>query len=307
MAHHHHHNHGSGAKRLGWTIVLNVGITIAEVIGGLVSGSLALLSDAGHNLSDVIALVLAYFGSRGAAMKPTKRSTYGFKRLEVVTALINALSLVAISVYIIIEAFHRYADPKEINAPVMLSVAVLGLLGNVLSVWILHRDRNKTINNRAAFLHMLYDAVSSVAVIIGGIIIIFSGWYLLDLILSVLIAMMILWSSLDILKEATGIFMEAVPQNIDIDEVSRSISSVDGVREAHHLHIWSISSTHVALSCHIRVSEEDASKIPIIISAVNKMLLEKHGIDHATIQPETDLCPEQPVQADLPLGESDDQ
>jgi len=177
----HQHSHKTDAKKLGWTILLNFGITVAEVIGGVASGSLALLSDAGHNLSDVIALILAYFGARGAAIKPTKRSTYGFKRLEVVTALINALSLVAIAVFITDEAFHRYAAPKTIDGSIMLSVATLGLIGNILSVWILHRDRNRTINNRAAFLHMLYDAISSVAVIIGGIIIIISGWYLLDL------------------------------------------------------------------------------------------------------------------------------
>jgi len=279
--------------------LLNVVITAAEVVGGLLSGSLALLSDAGHNLADVISLILAYFGARGAALKPTKRSTYGFKRLEVVTALVNALSLVAIAIFITNEAFHRYADPKDINGPVMLSVAALGLVGNLLSVWILHRDRNKTINNRAAFLHMLYDAISSVAVIIGGIIIIFSGWYLLDLILSVLIAMMILWSSLDILKEATGIFMEAVPRGVDVDEVGRTIESVDGVCEAHHIHIWSISSSHVALSGHIKVTEDRAADIPAIIAAVNRALLERHGIDHATIQPETEHCPGKPVQSDL--------
>ena len=300
MAHHHHH-HESDAKKLGWTILLNVIITAAEAIGGFLSGSLALLSDAGHNLSDVIALVLAYFGAKGAARKPTARSTYGFKRLEVVTALINALSLVAISVFITFEAFHRYSNPQVINGPVMLTVASIGLLGNLFSVWILHRDRNKTINNRAAFLHMLYDAVSSLAVIIGGIIIIFSGWYLLDLILSVLIAMMILWSSLDILKEATGIFMEAVPRGIDVEEVRGSIEAIDRVCEAHHIHIWSISSTQAALSCHIKVAEADTGHIPEIISAINIMLLDKHGIGHATIQPETDLCPGHPIQPDLPL------
>jgi cobalt-zinc-cadmium efflux system protein len=302
MTYDHHH---TDSKKLGWTILLNVGITAAEAIGGILSGSLALLSDAAHNLSDVIALVLAYFGARGAAMKPTKRSTYGFKRLEVVTALINALTLVAISLFITKEAFNRYADPQEINGTIMLSVAVIGLLGNVLSVWILHRDRNKTINNRAAFLHMLYDAISSVAVIIGGIVIIFSGWSLLDLILSVLIAMMILWSSLDILKEAAGIFMESVPSGIDVDEVTQSIASVDGVRDVHHLHVWSISSTQVALSCHIKVSADTATHFPDIIRAVNDILRDRHGIGHASIQPETDLCPENPVQSILPLNDDE--
>lgn len=308
MGHYHHgevHTHQSGTARLGWTILLNLIITAAEVVGGLISGSLALLSDAGHNLSDVIALILAFFGAKGAALKPTKRSTYGFKRLEVVTALINAISLVAIALYIIYEAFRRYADPQQIDGTIMLTVAVIGLLGNVFSVWILHRDRNKTINDRAAFLHMLYDAVSSVAVIIGGIIIILSGWYLLDLILSVLIAVMILWSSFDILKEAGGIFMESAPKGIDVDDVAATIASVNGVRDVHHLHVWSISSSQIALSCHIDLDERDRGCCPEVIREVHKVLLDQHGIDHATIQPEVGVCPEQPSVMQLPTGSKD--
>lgn len=294
-----------GAKKLGWTILLNLGITAAEAVGGLLSGSLALVSDAGHNLSDVFALILAYVGARGAVMRPTKRSTYGFKRLEVFTAVINAVSLVIIALYIIWEAFRRYAEPQEIDGLLMLSVAAVGLLGNLLSVWILHRDRQATINSRAAFLHMLYDAISSVAVIIGGIVIIISGWYLLDLILSVLIAMMILWSSLDILKEAAGIFMESVPRGVDIDRVGRSIAVVPGVKDVHHLHIWSLSSSQAALSCHIILDEGDYQRFPEIVRDVTLMLQKTYGIDHATIQPEGPLCPEQPVQSRLPHRDGD--
>ena len=180
------------SRKLLWTILLNVAITAAETIGGLLSGSLALLSDAGHNLSDVLALALALVGSWGAARRPTSKATYGLGRLEVATALINALSLVAIALFILYESFQRYASPTTIQVPIMLIVAAIGLAGNLLSVYILHGDHKHNINSRAAFLHMLYDAISSVAVIIGGIVILFTGWVLLDLILSVLIAMMIL-------------------------------------------------------------------------------------------------------------------
>jgi len=303
MMAHHEHRHDQSSRRLGWTILLNIGITAAEVVGGIVSGSLALLSDAGHNFSDVIALVLAYFGAWGSTLPPTKRSTYGFKRLEVVTAFINALSLVAIALFITYEALHRYASPVPIHAPVMLTVAVIGLLGNILSVWVLARDRDRTINTRAAYLHMLYDAVSSVAVIIGGVIILFSGWYLLDLILSVLIAVMILWSGLDVLKEASGIFMEAAPRGVDIDDVSRSIRSVPGVADVHHLHIWSISSNQIALSCHIALTDSKSGDFPAVIKAIHTALKERHGIDHATIQPEVNICPERPV---LPIPSPSD-
>ncbi len=295
----HDHKHDASGKRLGITILLNIGITAAEAIGGVLSGSLALLSDAGHNLSDVIALILAYFGARGARMKPTKRSTYGFKRLEVVTAFINALALVAISLFIVIEAFGRYKNPQPIQATLMLSIAAIGLLGNLLSVWILRRDRHKTINARAAFLHLLYDALASVAVIIGGIVILLSGWYLVDLILSVIIAMMIFWSSLDIIKEAGGVFMEAAPKGIDVDEVARTIASIPKVKGVHHLHVWSISSSQVALSCHICLSQEDFTDYPAVILAVHEALREAYGIDHATIQPEGDQCPEHIVQSSL--------
>jgi len=301
----HDHTHDTSGKNLGITILLNIVITAAEAVGGVLSGSLALLSDAGHNLSDVIALVLAYFGARGARMKPTKRSTYGFKRLEVVTALINALALVAISLFIVIEAFGRYKDPQPIQATMMLSIAVIGLLGNLLSVWILRSDRHKTINARAAFLHLFYDALASVAVIAGGIVILFTGWYMVDLILSVIIAMMIFWSSLDIIKEAGGVFMEAAPKGIDVDEVARTIASVPRVRDVHHLHVWSISSSQIALSCHICLAQEDFSDYPAIILAIHDVLLEKYKIDHATIQPEGEQCPEHIIPPSLGTRQKD--
>ncbi len=292
----HNHSHDSSGKRMGITILLNIVITAAEAVGGVLSGSLALLSDAGHNLSDVIALILAYFGARGAQMKPTKRSTYGFKRLEVVTAFINAMALVAIAVLIVIEAFGRYRHPEPIHATLMLSIAAVGLAGNLLSVWILHRDRHKSINTRAAFLHLFYDALASVAVIVGGIVILLTGWYPVDLILSVIIAMMIFWSSLDIIKEAGGVFMEAAPRGIDVDEVARTIAAVPKVKGVHHLHVWSISSSQVALSCHICLAPEDFGDYPAIILAVHDAVREQYGIDHATIQPEGDQCPEHIVQ-----------
>jgi cobalt-zinc-cadmium efflux system protein len=295
MSRHRDHPHPHGTRRLGWTILLNVGITAAELVGGVISGSLALLSDAGHNFSDVIALILAYFGAWGSTLRPTKRSTYGFKRLEVVTAFINALSLVAIALFIVYEALQRYARPVPIHAPVMLIVAVIGLAGNLLSVWLLAGGRERTLNTRAAYLHMLYDAVSSVAVIIGGVVILLSGWYLFDLILSAVIAMMILWSGLDVLKEAGGIFMESVPRGIDVDEVSRSIRAVPGVADVHHLHIWSISSEQIALSCHIALTEAKSRDFPAVIRTIHEMLKDKHGIGHATIQPEGEVCPEQPL------------
>ena len=297
MSGHHHHTHHrtdrpTDSRRFGLTILLNIVITGAEAVGGVMSGSLALLSDAGHNLSDVIALILAWAGAKGARKAPTKKSTYGFKRLEVFTALINALSLVVIAGYIIVEAYHRYRDPRVIDVPLMLIIAVIGLAGNILSVWILHRIRNSNINNRAAFLHMFYDAVSSVAVIVGGVIIVFTNWYIVDLILSVIIAVMILWSGYGIIREAVAIFMEAVPAGIDIDKVKHTIANVPGVQDVHHLHIWSISSSRVALSCHVVLKECDRNRYAEIIREIHRHLAREHNIDHATVQPENEHCPE---------------
>ncbi|NOY89219.1 MAG: cation transporter [FCB group bacterium] len=290
MAHQHFDKHISG-KKLFWVIVLNAIITIAEFIGGIISGYLALIADAIHNLSDVAALCLAWLGVKGAAMPVTKKSTYGYKRIEVMTALISGVSLVVISIFIFKEAYNRFLNPKPISDPwLFLTIAVIGLLGNVFSILLLQKDKGKSLNMKAAFLHMAYDALSSVAVIIGGIIILVSGLYIIDVILSTLIAVMILWSSYMVIKEAVFIFMEAVPFDIDFDEVMDTIYNIPRVKDVHDLHIWSLSSHEIALSCHICLEEKDYQQGPEIIDQINEVLLDKFHIDHGTIQLEKEGC-----------------
>lgn len=274
-------------SRLFWVILFNLGITIAEVIGGVVTGYLALLADAVHNLSDVGALILAWFGAKSLDLPASKRTTYGYKRVEVMTAFISAVTLVAISIWIFIEAYDRFKHPQNIEDPFLfLSIAVIGLLGNLLSIWMLHSEKGKSLNMKAAWLHMAYDALSSVGVILGGVLILLFNLTIIDPILSVLIGVMILWSSYNVIQEATMIFLEAVPKGIDFDEVWEEIEHIGKVKGVHDLHIWSISSSEVALSCHILLDEVDYADGPDVIIAINLMLREKFKIGHGTIQVE---------------------
>jgi cobalt-zinc-cadmium efflux system protein len=290
MSDHSVYSHVSGRKLI-WTILFNLAITAAEFVGGLISGYLALMADAVHNLSDVAALVLAWFGVKGSAMPATKRSTYGYKRLEVMTAMLSAVALVVIAVFILREAYLRLVEPQTISHPwLFLSVAVIGLLGNLVSVWLLHTEKGKSLNMKTAFLHMAYDAISSVGVIIGGVIIILTGWYVIDVILSCLIALAIVYSSYLVIKEALLVFLEAAPAGIDFDEVLEAIRGVDKVRDCHHLHIWSLSSKEVALSCHVCLDEEDFQSGPDTIIEINRMLADRFDIGHGTVQIEKIRC-----------------
>lgn len=293
MTHTHEHSQAGSGGRLFATIVVNVVITAAEFIGGFLSGYLALVADAFHNLSDVASLLLAYFGEISSRKPATKQSTYGFKRIEVMTAFISAVALVVIAVYIFYEAYDRIINPLEISKPVLiLVIAGIGLAGNILSVWLLHPSKDKTLNIKAAFLHMLYDAISSVAVIIGAVFILKTGWTIIDPILAIIIGLMILWSSFDVLKEATMIFMEAVPKRLNIDEVYDEIIKHPVIQDAHHLHVWSLSSTSVAMSCHICIDPGEYDKSPQVIRDLNVMLHDKFHIEHSTIQSERRRCPD---------------
>ena len=290
MNHSHSHKFVSG-KKLGWTILFNVIITIAEFIGGIVSGYLALVADAAHNLSDVAALGLAWLGDKGSEMQAPKRSTYGFKRLEVMTAFISAVALVVIAIFIFIEAYGRLLSPQSLTHPTLfIVVAGIGLIGNVLSILLLHSEKGKSLNMKTAFLHMAYDAISSVAVLIGGVVILLTGLHIIDIFLSTIIAVMIMWSSYQVIKEAVMIFLEAVPPGLEFDEVYRSIAVTPRIKDVHDLHIWSLSSNDVALSCHVCIEKEDYVRGTEIIGAINTMLAEKYHIGHATIQLETDDC-----------------
>lgn len=298
----HHHSHSddhdhenittANRKRLGVVVFFNIIITVVEYIGGLLSGSLALISDAGHNLSDVLSLMLGYAGERVSERKPDKNYSFGLKRFETLIALINAISLIAIGIYILYEAVVRYSNPVPINIKILLPVAIIGLLGNLFSILVLNVNKESSLNLRAAFLHLLYDAVSSAAVIAVGIVLYFVDWLWVDVAVSIVIVVMIFWSSISVIMESLRIFLQGVPDSIDANEVYNSMLAIKNIGDIHGLHIWSINSSEVFLSCHICIDE---NLTPIntddIIRDTNQMLKEKFGINHTTLQVEnTNIC-----------------
>ncbi len=295
---HHHekhghrlHGHGGGALFLP-VIALNVLITVAEYVGGVLSGSLALISDAGHNLSDVLSLMLGYAGEKVSEKKPSRRYSFGLKRFEVLIALINSLSLLGIGIYIVYESVARFLHPRPIDVDIMLLVAGIGLAGNLASMAVLSRTRKGSLNLRAAFLHLLYDSLSSVGVVAAALILKFTGQYWIDLAVSVIIVVMLFISAADIIKESLRIFLQGTPPAIDPEKVSRKIMSVGGVGSVHGLHIWSVSSNEVFLSAHVCLSEEGAAgDTDSVIRSINSVLADNFSISHTTLQIErSPLC-----------------
>lgn len=284
------HEHNISGKKLGWTILLNSIITVTEFIGGALSGSLALVSDAGHNFSDVLSLIISYIGDKISKKKSTTKHSFGFKRVEIFTALINALALWAIGIIIIIEAIKRSYNPEPIALGLMLGIAVIGLVGNLVSVLILQREKDSNLNMKAAYLHLFYDTISSVAVIATAIIIYFTQWLILDVIVSIIIALMIFWSGFGIIKRTIHILMQGLPEGIDFEEVHKVIGKVPGVADVHSIHMWSINSEEIFLSCHITLKKKNANSDKIIHN-INKILEDKYHIEHTTIQVEKNkLC-----------------
>jgi cobalt-zinc-cadmium efflux system protein len=289
QCHGHQHGRRDAGYRLFFVIIFNLAITAAEYVGGILSGSLSLISDAGHNLSDVFSLALGYFGERFSRKKPSESFSFGMKRFEVLAALLNALTLVIIGGYIVYEAVHRLIEPETIDLSVMLPVAAIGLAGNAGSIIVLFKNRKGSLNLKAAFVHLFYDMLSSIGVIIAGLIIYFTGKYFVDIIISLLIVGMIIWSSVGIIIESGRIFMQGSPMGVDTREVLESISTVEGVRSVHGLHIWSINSNEIFLSCHICVDNLAERGTDSIISNINAMLESKYEIKHTAVQAENDL------------------
>jgi cobalt-zinc-cadmium efflux system protein len=283
--HTHPNEHNNGSNHIGWVVLFNIAITVAEYIGGVISGSLALISDAGHNFSDVLSLALSYSGEVLSRKKPTKLHSFGLKRAEVAVAVINAVSLCSLGVIIIAEAIRRFGHQQEISLKVMLPVAIIGLAGNFLSVLLLRSTKDKNLNIQSAYLHLFYDALSSVFVIVASITIAFTHWFVIDLIASLVIACLMIWSGVKVLWEALHIFMQGVPKDIDFDEVLNAIASVKGLESVHDLHIWSIDSKEAFLSCHACVPQDSSSAdINELVRKVNVILEERFNITHSAIQ-----------------------
>lgn len=287
MEHEHEHEHRPQTKgRLLATLAMTVLIMVAEAVGGWVSGSLALLADAGHMLTDALALLVAFAAVALSSLPADDRRTYGYRRLEILAALFNGVALVVLSGSIAMEAFERWQAPREIDSVVMGVVAGIGLVANLIGLFLLGGHRGN-LNVRAAFLHILGDTLSSVGVLVSAGLIALTGWTRLDAIVSMGIAVVIVITSISLLREVIEVLLEAAPRGIETDEVRRAICSVDGVNGVFDLHIWSITSGLPALSAHVVVTDPAADRDAILIH-IHEMLRERFHIDHSTLQLEAE-------------------
>jgi cobalt-zinc-cadmium efflux system protein len=282
-AHEHGHHHSAAGKALGIALILTLGFSVVELIAGWRAGSLALMADAGHMVTDGAALGLSAFAACLASLPPSRRHTYGLGKAELLAALINALSMLVVVFFIGWEAWQRLQSPALIDGATVGVVALIGLVINLAVAWILSRGE-QNLNVRAALLHVMGDALGSVAAIVAGGVIYFTGWTPIDPLLSLLIGGLILSSSVRLLKEALHGTLDGVPAHIDLDDLGRRLAGVPGVREVHDLHVWPIGAERLALSAHVRL--ENLAGWPQILDELSE-IAEHQGIEHVTFQPES--------------------
>ncbi len=279
---HAHGGRGTNRRRLAITLVLVTAYMIAEFVGGLLTNSLALLADAGHMLSDAGALGLALFAMWIAERPPTSTYSYGYYRTEILAALANGATLVAISILIFVEAWKRFQEPAVVQGAPMMGIAAGGLVINLVSLWILNAGRGESLNMRGAWLHVLTDALGSVGAMLGGFLIVAFGWAWADPAVSVLIAVLVVYSSWNLLRESVEVLMESAPSGLDVDAVRDAIVGVSGVTAVHDLHVWSITSGMGSLSAHVRIA--DGQRGNAVLADLRHCLRERFGIEHITIQ-----------------------
>lgn len=271
-------------------VLFNLAISLAEVIGGILSGSLSLISDAIHNLSDTVSITLSYISIKISEKPKSKTKTYGYKRANILSAFINSASLIGIAVYLVVEAVRKFMKPTPITGNIVIIVAVIGLLGNLFSVLILKRSSKENINIRSSYLHLISDALSSLAVIVSGIIIKFTSIYWVDPILTIFINIVILKSSYSVLKESINILMQGTPLNMDIDVINNELSKIEGIKGTHHIHVWRLDEKNTILEGHMMVDDMPISQSKGISDRIQHLLEQRFGINHIVIQFENVEC-----------------
>lgn len=283
------HNHSSDHKdrNLLISILLNSIITIAQIIGGFLSGSLALLSDALHNLTDVFSLIISYIASILSKKKATNTRTFGYKRAEIIAAFINASSLIVIAIYLVFEAINRFFNPQKIEAELVIWLSILGILFNGLSVLLLKKDSANNINIRSAYIHLLTDMLASIAVLIGGLLMKFYQVFWVDAALTVAIAVYLIIVGFSLLKESFNILMLFTPKEIRIEDVVKEVIKTDKINNIHHIHIWQLNESEIHLEAHIDFNDDlKFSEFNTILKLLESTLYEKFKINHFNIQPE---------------------
>lgn len=290
MSHNHanHHHPVLSGKKLLISILLNVVITIAQLIGGFISGSLSLISDAVHNFSDVISLIISYIANLlTIKKKQTLRYTFGYKRAEIIAAFINAVSLIVVAIFLGIEAIKRFNEPQEIASNVVIGLALLGIAVNGFSVLLVKNDAKHNLNMKSAYLHLLTDMLTSVAVLIGGLLMKYFEIYWIDAVLTLIISIYLLYLSWDILITSLKVLMLFVPKHIDIDEVVNEVAGIDGIRNVHHVHIWQLNDKDCHFEAHVEFKENiKLSDFDAYCEKIEALLLEKFHINHSNVQPE---------------------
>ncbi len=286
----HYHNHSSGTKNIGITIVLNVGITIAQIIGGIISGSIALLSDATHNFSDVLALLISYIARKLSAKKSTTTRTFGLRRAEIMASFINSASLLGISVALLMGATQRLLTPKAIDGNLVIYLAALSILLNGLSVLLIKKEAEESMNMRSAYLHLFTDMLTSIAVLAGGVAIKYFAWHWFDPVISMAIAFYLIYNSWSLFAESIKIMMQYAPASVDAHQVEKDICGINGIKNIHHLHIWQLNDTEIMLEAHIDMEEDiRITQFEDILKEM-ELVLKNYGIYHINIQPEFSSC-----------------
>lgn len=290
MAHNHSHSHNHNdlmGRNLLISIILNILITVAQAIGGVISGSLSLLSDALHNFSDVLSLIVSYIANKYAKKEASLDKTFGYKRAEIIAAFVNAATLVIVALYLVYEAIQRFLNPQEIESSIVIWLALLGIVANGFSVLLLRKNAKENMNMRSAYLHLLTDMSASVAVLVGGLLMKYFGWYWVDGVLTILIAIYLIFMGYDLLKKSFKVLMLFTPEDINLEKLREAISIHSEIKNVHHIHIWQLNEKEVHMEAHIDFHEDiSLSKFDIILNEVEEVLFHDFGINHVNIQPE---------------------
>lgn len=287
LDHNHHHHHEVQGKNLLFSIVLNLVITAAQVIGGLISGSLALISDALHNFSDVLSLVFSYVAHKLSKKKASVNQTFGYKRAELIAAFVNAMTLIIVALFLVYGAIERFFNPQHIESGLVIWLSILGIFVNGLSALMLKNDADKNLNMKSAYLHLFTDMLASVAVLVGGLLMKYYQWFWVDSVMTLVIAIYLIVVGFDLLKTSTQMLMLFTPVHIDINEIISEVHKIEGVEKLHHIHVWHLNDDELHLEAHLDCSEDlKMSEFNEILHKLEHVLLDKFQINHINIQPE---------------------
>ncbi len=289
--HHHHHHHQRSGRNLLISILLNIGITVAQVIGGIISGSLALLSDALHNFSDVLSLILSYLANRFTKKQASSKRTFGYKRAEIMAAFVNSATLIVIALILIKEAVERFFQPEPIAPDLVIWLSTLGIAVNGFSVLLIKKDADSNLNMKSAYLHLFTDMMASVAVLAGGLLMHFFQLFWIDPLLTIVIGIYLIYMGYDLLKSSTKVLMLFTPDEIEIEGLVGEISRIPAIKNIHHVHLWQLNEHEIHLEAHIDFHENiSIQAFETILKEIEEIVYHDFGITHVSIQPECGRC-----------------